>query len=181
MNDLIVTDEHIRHSNLIEGIDNRVDDDQLMRAWRYVSGLKQLTLKSVLHAHWLITKDELPANFSGKLRTSNVRVGVRVCPSYREVPLLLDEWVHKFEIADMLDPKVMHIEFERIHPFVDGNGRSGRLFMWWHEILKGLPPTLIRVEDRWEYYQWFDGDNMPDESFRMLMKTKFRRADLETE
>ena len=56
-----------------------------------------------------------------------------------------------------LDPKEMHIRFEKIHPFVDGNGRTGRILMWWHEIKNGQEPTLIRSNeaDRHYYYQWF--------------------------
>lgn len=60
---------------------------------------------------------------------------------------LLDHWAH--------DAKTMHIRFERIHPFFDGNGRTGRMLMWWQEIKFGHVPTLILASERQEYYKWF--------------------------
>ena len=45
-----------------------------------------------------------------------------------------------------------HIEFERIHPFVGGNGRTGRLLLTYEMILLGLIPVDIRYEERSRYY-----------------------------
>lgn len=38
---------------------------------------------------------------------------------------------------------------------VDGNGRTGRMLMWWQEIQQGKEPTLITFNNRREYYDWF--------------------------
>ena len=45
-----------------------------------------------------------------------------------------------------------HIEFERIHPFLDGNGRTGRLLLTYEMISLGLIPADIRYEERSRYY-----------------------------
>lgn len=45
-----------------------------------------------------------------------------------------------------------HIEFENIHPFVDGNGRTGRLLLIYEMILLGLLPVDVRYEERNRYY-----------------------------
>ncbi len=45
-----------------------------------------------------------------------------------------------------------HIEFEKIHPFVDGNGRTGRLLLLYEFISVGLLPVDIRYEERTRYY-----------------------------
>ncbi len=45
-----------------------------------------------------------------------------------------------------------HIEFENIHPFVDGNGRTGRLLLIYEMISLGLLPVDIRYEERDRYY-----------------------------
>lgn len=45
-----------------------------------------------------------------------------------------------------------HIEFENIHPFVDGNGRTGRLLLIYEMISLGLLPADVRYEERDRYY-----------------------------
>ncbi len=45
-----------------------------------------------------------------------------------------------------------HVKFENIHPFADGNGRTGRLTMNYFLVLNGHPPITIHQEDRNAYY-----------------------------
>jgi len=48
-----------------------------------------------------------------------------------------------------------HIEFERIHPFIDGNGRTGRLLLIYEMLMLGLLPIDIRLEERSKYNSAF--------------------------
>lgn len=90
-------------------------------------------------------------------------------PSPEEVPVLMKRYVESINkdiagIADIIQkggiPWVElfhmlsrhHIELERIHPFIDGNGRVGRLLLVYEMISFGLLPIDVRYENRARYY-----------------------------
>jgi Fic family protein len=80
---------------------------------------------------------------------TNVRVGTRVCPDYKEVKGLMANWLKTYKKNT---PIVNHIEFEKIHPFRDGNGRTGRMLMWYQEIHEGELPTLWENDEKQVVY-----------------------------
>lgn len=51
---------------------------------------------------------------------------------------------------------LFHLRFESIHPFIDGNGRTGRLLMNLQLIQAGYPPINVEFADRRRYYEAFD-------------------------
>lgn len=51
---------------------------------------------------------------------------------------------------------LFHLEFEGIHPFIDGNGRTGRLILNLDLIRNGYPPINVKFRDRKRYYDAFD-------------------------
>ncbi len=121
--------------------------------------------------------------FSGKFR--NVEVVVRDgygdvihqgAPAKNVEKLLkaLCRWygLHKKKYPPLLLAAVMHNEFERIHPFQDGNGRVGRLLLNYVLLRQGYPPLDIRLKDRGKYYkclQLYDHKNDLKSTLKFLI------------
>lgn len=164
--------EYVHQSNLIEGFDDRLMDLCGEAAWYWLRTHDVITREVLLDLHRLvvIAQDfgwDYDTSWVGSLRTEGVRVGRWVAPSHRQVPRLVDEWLDLLRLAvvdgregmdtphGIATPRELHVRFEKIHPFMDGNGRTGRLLMWWHEERLGLTPRLIRFDERHEYYRWF--------------------------
>ena len=58
--------------------------------------------------------------------------------------------IQKIQFDDILD---FHVRFERIHPFQDGNGRVGRLIMFWQYLQSNIVPFIITDDLRLFYYR----------------------------
>jgi Fic family protein len=93
----------------------------------------------------------------GELRQVNVRVGTHIAPPFYSVPRKftnLIKWHNQNK--DSFHPVVIalyfHAVFEEIHPFVDGNGRTGRLLLNYMLKQKRFPPVIIFFEQRQKYY-----------------------------
>jgi Fic family protein len=85
-----------------------------------------------------------------------VRVGTHIAPAPEHVKRLLDNLISEYESAHeqyFLERIVyFHLEFERIHPFVDGNGRIGRVLINLQLAKLGFPPVIIRNKGKRDYY-----------------------------
>lgn len=71
----------------------------------------------------------------------------------------MEQLLHDFaESTEHIVTKLarFHIEFEGIHPFIDGNGRTGRLLVNLELMKAGYPPIDIKFTDRIAYYNAFD-------------------------
>jgi Fic family protein len=128
---------------------------------RYVE--KQSKLKKVRHEHLfelhlLLADTVMDQGSAGKYRMINVQVGQHFPPSYKDVsPLMFEllEWwnTESLKISPILSSAILHYRFEDIHPFADGNGRTGRALALWDLYRRGFDSHYLFSVD--EYY-WED-------------------------
>lgn len=133
------------------------------------SGEELVTLTEVRHVHalalgpvWDVAPhpeagdDERPGSF----RRHDIATfpGGMKPPSWTDVALRLDEWLADARALRDLDaPHLpaelawLHARFEQVHPFLDGNGRTGRLLLNLLLVRLGYPPAIIRKGDRERY------------------------------
>lgn len=151
---------HIHESNLVEGINDPAQDRQSMTAWRWLVDQRQLNATVVKKLHKMVThtQADLSPEYKGVFRPIQVYVGSHVPPRPGLVKQEIGTWLRNYTTWT---PKEAHVRFETIHPFVDGNGRVGRMLMWWMERKLGQEPTFIDSHRRWEYYAWFKGRGNP--------------------
>jgi len=128
---------------------------------RYVE--KHAMKKSIRHEdlfelHRILAGSVMDQGTAGSYRTISVRVGNHFPPAAADVSGLmfeLLEWWNRrsMELSPVLSSAILHYRFEHIHPFADGNGRTGRALALWELYRRGFDSHHIFSVD--EYY-WKD-------------------------
>jgi hypothetical protein len=125
-----------------------------------VTEVRQVHREVLIHA-WDHSPDAgaVPAESPGNWRQHNIQpfAGGMTPPDWTQVPSAITDWIA--EVAGLRDTGVAiaesvaihHAAFERIHPFFNGNGRTGRLLMNLMLVRLGYPPAIIRYRDRSRY------------------------------
>jgi Fic family protein len=164
--------EWIRESNLIENVDNEEEDLRCFEAFKRFTE-KKITKKAILDLHWDIMI-HLNEHIAGAFRFYNVRVGKYVAPDWKEVPTLMNQWVEFWsEPKDLEECRLAHILFERIHPFADGNGRSGRIILNTQRMRVKKEPIVYYAKERILYYEMFDEfDHTWGKNWKRLLRRK---------
>ena len=109
----------------------------------------------VLDLHGVVMAGIIQAELAGRYRPHGVRVGSHVPPPPGKVHDLMTEllaWVNgpAGDLAPVISSAILHFRFEDIHPFADGNGRTGRLLALWELYRRGFDTLHVFSVD--EYY-----------------------------
>ncbi len=146
-------ERYIEESNAIEGVFNDAAVQQSLEAWRFLEDQDELSHEVVKETHRLILKNRQP-EVAGKYRDVQVVVGNDRPPAPGRVPGLMSDLLER-KPSSGEEAVRWHVEFEKIHPFRDGNGRVGRMMYWWHCRNLETEPVLWKASEREDYYDLF--------------------------
>lgn len=121
---------------------------------------QELTLDVILSLHKMLISN-IRDDVAGRFRKGNefVRVGPYIAPSPKEVVPMLEKTLAEYNSVshENIIKRIarLHLSFEHIHPFVDGNGRIGRVINNYLLIREGFVLINIKFIDRKMYYAAF--------------------------
>ena len=125
-------------------------------------------------------------DLNGKFKTTqNLILGVEFEPTKPYlVPFEIEDWCnnlsYRLDNAKTNEEKVeiimdQHIKFEKIHPFNDGNGRTGRLLIIHSCLKEGLEPIIIPKEEKGKYINLLACENLKElTKWALLLQEKER-------
>lgn len=137
-----------------------------------------LTEDFICMLHKLVTDHELSKNESGQYRTEPVHIRTTdyIPPLPEEVPTLILELIQRYnkpsEAGKTRFEKICELKrnFERVHPFVDGNGRTGRLLMNILFLQNGYAFLSIPSEERNLYFESLEKNTFHDFAAEKMYK-----------
>lgn len=158
--------DFILQSNYIENETTLGAFNDACIAWQWSINENSMSEYLIKSIHSRLMRNLNP-DIAGKYRNVMVYVGGQPVLNAIKIPDALEHLVDN--ISDLIkngqkETKIFlertvkdhHVEFEKIHPFVDGNGRTGRILMNWERIKLNLPIHIIREgKEQQEYYKWF--------------------------
>jgi len=151
--------EFLRESNAIEGEYSNEAMKGAINAWTYANKkrFKNPTVGYIEKIHKELMTPLKP-EIAGKIRSCGVTIGGKL--KKKTSPYIISEqlreWLEKYwnvEKEELI--KEAHVAFEEIHPFVDGNGRTGRILFNVMRFNTGYPIMIIKESERQDYYNWF--------------------------
>lgn len=121
---------------------------------------QELTLSVILSLHKMLIsniRDDVAGRFRGD--GEYVRVGSHIAPAPQEVIERLEKILAEYNATshESIIKRIarLHLAFEYTHPFIDGNGRIGRVINNYLLIREGFVPINIKFIDRKKYYEAF--------------------------
>lgn len=140
--------EVINHKEAIDYVEAVVAGDEVFSE-RFIKAIHQLVLKNIDSPN------------AGVYRRENVLIAgaEHRPPDFLHVPEQMSELVqayHAFTGHPIERAARLHVDFVKIHPFVDGNGRTARLLMNFDLMKAGFLPVIFQAADRLAYYEALD-------------------------
>jgi Fic family protein len=141
-------------------VDDIVEVRNHFHAFNYMLDIakKPLTKKIIKKFHEILktsTSDIDKGFLIGDWKNVRNQVGGRITTLPENVDSEIETLLNTYSKISEIDLEhiaYFHIRFEHIHPFVDGNGRVGRLILLKEMLKNGITPAIIHEENRQDYY-----------------------------
>lgn len=156
----------------------------MMEMLKRVSVTEPLKEEYLVHANDLVNENILYGGSCYRVDPAKVSGSNKLFPDAEEIEDFLQEFIRRFndKVAngfDMKDVARMHIEFENIRPFTDGNGRTGRILINSMLLGGGQTPLVIPLESRNDYIKLLETNNVTGlaELFEKLQAAETERLE----
>ena len=148
--------------SMVEHLETINHREAILFVEELISNKEPLSEWNIKKIHALILK-EIDNNNAGKYRTENVVIsGANHIPAkHYEVGYLMQKLIAEYQndwkdYHPIVRATLLHGEFVKIHPFIDGNGRVSRLLLNFELMKSGYTPIIIKNEARAKYYDVLD-------------------------
>ncbi|KVL85411.1 Fic family protein [Burkholderia stagnalis] len=147
--------------SLREHVEATNHHDAIVYVEDIVSKAETLSEWQIRNIHSLVLKG-IETEEAGRYRRENVVIAgaSNTPPDFMHLPAemaaLIDWYEATGDMHSVERAAELHTRFVKIHPFVDGNGLTGRLLLNFELTKAGYPPAVIRKEDRLAYYDSLD-------------------------
>ncbi len=148
--------------SMVEHLETINHRDAILFVEELVSNKEPLSEWNIRNIHSLILK-EIDNENAGKYRMENVVISgaKHIPPKYYEVNNLMQTLIAEYQndwkdYHPVVRATLLHGEFVKIHPFIDGNGRASRLLLNFELMKNGYTPIIIKNENRAKYYDVLD-------------------------
>lgn len=147
--------------SLAEHLEATNHRDAILYVEDIVEQNEELTEWQIKNIHSLVLK-RIDENEAGRYRRENVVItgASTTPPGFLHLEPEMQSMIEWHRNSGLLHPVMraaeLHTRFVEIHPFIDGNGRTGRLVLNFELMKAGYPPAVIRKEDRLAYYEALD-------------------------
>ena len=144
--------------SMVEHLETINHRDAILFIEDLISAKEELSEWNLKNIHTLILK-EIDNKNSGRYRNENVLISgaKHIPPKHYELDYLMQklikEYSHEWKtLHPVVRATLLHGEFVKIHPFIDGNGRTARLLLNFELMRSGFTPIIIKNEQRASYY-----------------------------
>lgn len=167
---ILFQNKSIPDKSIIEQLEVKNHQAALHALFSFLQEKKKMEENTLLRIHGILMNGI--RNDAGTYRRHGVRIVGSNVPTanHLKIPALMTRLVQKIQTKNT-DPlghaATIHAQFEKIHPFSDGNGRVGRMLLVAMLLRKNFAPAIVRQEEKQLYYACLRRAQLKDDTTQL--------------